>query len=168
MKVVTISGSIRNDSSNVRLLEKLSDFSAQIDFEYYNQLGELPVFQPDLDRNPLPESVKKWRQTVQDCDALMISTPEYIHNLPAVLKNAFEWITSSGELVGKKTVAITFTPQAPRGEKAMKSLLWCLQALDSNVITSLELYKTEIDLDKPFSDDVVDIFTNLFDLLLEN
>ena len=54
--------------------------------------------------------------------------------MPALIKNALEWITSSGELVGKKVLAITFTPNEPRGDKAMQSLLWSLQALDANIV----------------------------------
>ena len=64
--------------------------------------------------------------------------------MPALIKNALEWITVSGELAGKKVLALTFTPTAPRGEKAMQSLLWSLQALDAHILVSLSLFQTEL------------------------
>ena len=93
-------------------------------------------------------SVQAWKKELREADCVIFCTPEYTHNLPALIKNALEWITSSGELVGKKVLAITFTPHAPRGEKAMRSLLWSLQALDTNILASLPLYQTEISYDK--------------------
>ena len=67
--------------------------------------------------------------------------------MPAAIKNALEWISSSGELVGKRVIPITFTPHEPRGERAMQSLVWTLQALDSNIIVELALYKSQITYD---------------------
>lgn len=77
-------------------------------------------------------------------DALIIITPEYLHNIPASLKNALEWCTTSGVIKAKKTLAICYTPTAPRGEQAMTSLLFSLKALDANVITTLLLHHTDI------------------------
>ena len=64
--------------------------------------------------------------------------------MPALMKNALEWLASSGELAGKAVLPITFTPHPPRGEKAMQSLTWSLQALDTKVVTQLALYQKEI------------------------
>ena len=67
--------------------------------------------------------------------------------MPAALKNSLEWLTKSGELDQKKVIAITYTPNPPRGSKAMQSLLWSLTALNANVLTSLELYHSDIAFD---------------------
>ena len=56
-----------------------------------------------------------WRKILQESDAVIISIPEYIHNIPALIKNALEWVTTSGEFLGKKVLPITFTPHEPRG-----------------------------------------------------
>ncbi|MGB1317922.1 MAG: NADPH-dependent FMN reductase, partial [Flavobacteriales bacterium] len=88
----------------------------------------------------------KLRTKLANSDAVIISTPEYIHNIPAVLKNALEWITESGELHEKPVLAITFTPAAPRGEFAMKSLLQSLSALNAKVVAELPLYRNELPL----------------------
>ncbi len=139
-KITTISGSSRKDSSNDGLLKSLS--SSIFEFEKF-ELKQLPTFHPDFEDGSLPEMVKRWRQEIKQSSALIISTPEYLHNIPAILKNAFEWLATSGELKGKPVLPIVFTPHPPRGEKAMQSLIWTLQALDANIITSVNLYKSD-------------------------
>ena len=147
MKIITISGSSRSDSANTRLLTALPKLFPQHTFQQYAQINQLPLFQADADKHPWQEAVLAWRTATANSDALIISTPAYIHNIPALLKNALEWVTSSGELAQKRVLAITFTPHAPRGEKAMQSLLWSLQALKANVVVSLPLYQNEIEYD---------------------
>lgn len=144
MKILTISGSTREESSNSKLLSHLRSLSTKLDFQNTSLPKRLPIFQSQLDTNPLPSAVTHWRIQLSKVDGVIICIPEYIHNMPALIKNALEWITSSGELTGKKVLAITFTPQEPRGEKAMQSLLWSLKALDANVVASLPLYQSEI------------------------
>ena len=74
----------------------------------------------------------------------LLTAPEYLHNLPALVKNALEWLTTSGELQQKPVLPITFTPHPPRGERAMQSLLWSLQALKARVVAQLPLYQNEM------------------------
>lgn len=144
MKILMISGSAREESTNTKLLLHLKDLDTKLSFMLTDIPKDLPLFQSQLDVNPLPEAVVNWRRQLATCDGVVICIPEYIHNMPALIKNALEWIASSGELVGKKVLAMTFTPHEPRGEKAMQSLLWSLQALDANVVASLPLYQNEI------------------------
>ena len=144
MKILTVSGSTREESSNTKLLLHLNQISSKLDFHFASLPKELPLFQAQLDTNPLPVNVTKWRNQLSNVEGVIICIPEYIHNIPALIKNALEWVTSSGELVGKRVLVITLTPHEPRGEKAMKSLIWSLQALDANVIASLPLYQSEI------------------------
>lgn len=145
MKILTLSGSARPSSSNVRLLQAIAAAFPDYSFEHFTKLAELPLFLPDQDHAPWPAAVLEWRQALQAAQAVVITTPEYIHNLPALLKNALEWIASSGELVGKPVLPITFTPHAPRGERAMQSLTWSLQALDARVVAALPLYQNELE-----------------------
>ena len=144
MKILTISGSTRSASANTRLLTALSFLVPHHSFERYTKLAELPIFQAESDHHPWDAGVVDWRAAVAASDAVIISIPEYIHNMPALIKNGLEWLTSSGELEQKRVLAITFTPHEPRGDKAMQSLLWTLQALNANVVVSLPLYQNEI------------------------
>jgi len=146
MHFLTVSGSSRLQSTNTALLKALSTIFPNQDFIHFENLTSLPLYTVAADKNPLPPSVVIWRKAVLAAAGVIIATPEYIHNLPAVLKNALEWLASSGELVGKPVLAITYLPNEPRGEKAMTSLTWSLKALDSNVVAALPLYQTELEI----------------------
>lgn len=148
MQILTISGSARSDSTNVKLLNALPKLMLQSNFHYYEHLHNLPLFTEDTDKAPFVDMVLEWRNAVQNTDAVIISTPEYLHNIPALLKNALEWLSSSGELLNKPVLPITFTPHAPRGEKAMQSLLNTLDALKARVVGQLDLYQTEVIFDE--------------------
>ena len=146
MHLLTVSGSARLDSTNTALLKALPAVFPNKKFIHFDNLTSLPLFTVAGDKNPLPESVVSWRKAVAEATAVIFATPEYIHNLPAVLKNALEWLASSGELVGKPVLAMTYLPNQPRGEKAMTSLTWSLKALDSKVVASLPLYQTSLEI----------------------
>lgn len=168
MNILTISGSTRTDSANSKLLAALPSFVPNHSFSTFSQIAELPLFQAETDKHPWPKEVLQWRAVMQTVDALIISTPEYLHNLPALIKNALEWVTSSGELANKRVLAITFTPHPPRGEKAMQSLLWSLQALNANVIAQLPLYQNEIAFDNQgelIKNEATEILKEAIDLL---
>lgn len=143
-KILTISGSSRQESSNVKLLSALTNLDVVNGYTYFDQLSKLPLFAAEDDAHPWPQKVLEWRSAIKAADAVIFCTPEYIHNLPAQIKSALEWIASSGELVGKTTLVMTYTPHAPRGERAMQSLLWSLDALDARVIAQVNVYQSQI------------------------
>lgn len=144
MAILLLSGSARRDSSNQQLLYAIEREFPDDQFAHFDGLPALPLFLPDADHAPWPVEVLRWRAAVEQAEAVIVSTPEYLHNLPALLKNALEWITSSGELIGKPVLAITYTPHEPRGEQARQSLLWSLGALDARVVAELPLYQSEM------------------------
>ena len=147
MKILTISGSARSDSANVQLVKNLPFLFTDHSFQHYKAIEKLPLFKADLDNPPWDTEVLAWRKAIQQSDAVIISTPAYIYNIPALLKNGLEWVTSSGELAQKRVLPITFTPHPPRGKRAMQSLLWSLQALGANIVVQLPLYQNEIAFD---------------------
>ena len=142
MKVLMISGSSRPNSTNEQLLNTLPARFANHDFEWF-KIEQLPLFRDQGDGINYPEEALSWRSTLQGSDLLIICTPEYLHNIPAALKNALEWVSQSGELNHKKVLPITYTPTPPRGGKAMQSLLWSLQALEANIMGQLDLYQND-------------------------
>ena len=143
MKILCIPGSTRPQSSNIRLLEALSSLNTEHHFYIYKEISKLPLFTAGL-KNQDFEQVIDLQRKVSEADGLIFCTPEYLHNLPACIKNLLEWLTESGEVHKKKTLALTFCPNPPRGEKAMQSLLWSLKALDANVLASLPLFQNEL------------------------
>jgi len=147
-QILTISGSSRAQSSNSQLLDILPLLFPDKSFSRYIRLSEIPLFQAGLDHHPWPIEVVQWRAAIAKSDAIIIATPAYLFNLPAILKNGLEWLTTSGELLQKPVLAITLTPHPPRGEKAMQSLLWSLQALEARVVGQLPLYLSEMKIEE--------------------
>jgi chromate reductase len=139
--LLLISGSASEDSSNARLLRLLTEhFHGKYSMEVMEGLWELPLYTPKTEDNGIPDVVQRLREKVSRADAVVISTPEYLHNIPAVLKNALEWMTTSGNLAEKPVLAITLTPMEPRGEHAMRSLIPSLKASHARVVTELSFH----------------------------
>lgn len=143
-KILTVSGSSRQESSNVKLLSALAALDTDKEYIHFDTLSSIPLFAAEDDKYPWPPEVLGWRAAIKNADAVIICTPEYIHNLPAQIKSALEWVASSGELVAKPTLAMTYTPNAPRGERTMQSLLWSLGALDLNIIAQVAVYQDQV------------------------
>jgi len=104
MRLLTISGSLRAQSSNGELLRALARLGMpEIDVEIYDGLASLPHFNPDLDQEgmALPAPVQALRQSIADANGLLISSPEYAHGVPGSLKNALDWLVSGPEMVYK-------------------------------------------------------------------
>lgn len=102
--LLTISGSLRLGSSNTALLAAAAHLvTPDVLVTPYTNLAALPAFNPDVEQGPDPvsDAVTDWRSALASADAVLISSPEYAHGVPGVLKNALDWVVGSGELVGK-------------------------------------------------------------------
>jgi chromate reductase, NAD(P)H dehydrogenase (quinone) len=94
MKVLGISGSLRRDSYNTKLLRAAEELlPSDVELEFYEGLKEIPPFDEDDDVYPAPASVAALRQAVAEADAVLISTPEYNASIPGQLKNALDWVS---------------------------------------------------------------------------
>ncbi len=141
--VLLVSGSPHPQSANSRFLRAIGQLLAT-EVKEASYLADLPIFQPAIDQAPWPEAVLQWRKDLAGATSVIFSTPAYLHNLPGVLKNALDWIASSGELTSKPTLVFTFTPGPPRGDRARQSLLWSLGALDARVVAEGPFYQQEV------------------------
>lgn len=167
MNILTISGSANKESSNQRLLKALPSIIPQHEFVHFEGLMDFPLFTPERDKTP-SQLVLAFKESIRQADTVIISFPEYIHNMPAVLKNALEWVTASGELYEKKVMLISYTPSAPRGEQAMKSLVWSLQALNAKIIAELPLFQSELKITnegKLIGDNSIEEIKTVFDFI---
>jgi NAD(P)H-dependent FMN reductase len=120
IRILAISGSLRSASSNSVLL-RVAAILAPEEFQIflYEGLGDLPHFNPDFDGDEPCASVADFRNRLREADGVLISTPEYAHGVPGVLKNALDWLVRSGEFVDKPVCIIN---HLPRGEWALASL----------------------------------------------
>src|SRR4051812_43254396 len=93
VRILAISGSLRISSANTAVLRAAITLAAEeVAIALYDGLAELPHFNPDLDGEIAPPSVAKFRRHLAEVDAILISSPEYAHGVPGVMKNALDWL----------------------------------------------------------------------------
>jgi len=132
IRVLAISGSLRRTSSNTALLNAAAQLAPSgIEVATYEDLGQLPPFNPDLDTDTPPTPVCAFRAALQSADAVLLSSPEYAHGVPGVLKNALDWVVGSGELVDKPVALVNASSRATR---AWSSLVETLSIMSARVI----------------------------------
>lgn len=130
--IAALSGSLKSTSSNTAILHTLNCLhDGQIEFIIFDKLDKIPPFNPEQETGN--EAVKELRELIKKADAFIISTPEYAFGVPGVLKNALDWLVSSGELNEKPTAAISASPMYLGGDKALASLLLTLGALGTKM-----------------------------------
>ena len=124
MKILAISGSLRSQSSNTAILRAAQILAApRIEVEVFDQLGDLPHFNPDLDEVAVPEPVVRFRGMVASAGALMISSPEYAHGVPGSLKNALDWLVGDTQFAGKRVALIGLEGRAEFAQAALRETL---------------------------------------------
>jgi chromate reductase len=94
MKVLGISGSLRRDSYNTKLLRSAEELlPTGVELELYQGLKAVPPYDEEDDVQPTPAAVAALRRAVADADAILIATPEYNSSIPGQLKNALDWVS---------------------------------------------------------------------------
>ena len=93
MKVLAISGSLRQGSHNTDLLRGAAAAAPDgVDIELYHGLKDIPPYDADDDHpGDQPIAVQHFKEALDSADAILISTPEYNSSIPGVLKNALDW-----------------------------------------------------------------------------
>lgn len=130
-RILAISGSTRNNSSNERILKYIGkNYNQQIELSIFDGIDKLPHFNPGLDKEPLPQTIIDFRDQIAKADGILICTPEYVFSLPGSLKNAIEWNVST-TLFSKKPLA--FIIASASGEKAFESLELVMTTLESTI-----------------------------------
>ncbi len=111
MKVLGVSGSLRADSYNTRLLEAAADAApAGVEVEILDPalIADLPLYDQDLEDEGAPASVERLRAAWAEGDAILFATPEYNGSVPGGLKNAIDWASRPkfGAALTNRTVAV--------------------------------------------------------------
>ncbi len=93
MRVLGISGSLRRESHNTRLLGAAGEIirAHGSDFELFDDLRAIPPYCEDDDVGDGPAAVAGLKRAIGEADAVLFATPEYNSSIPGVLKNAIDW-----------------------------------------------------------------------------
>ena len=131
LRVLAISGSLRRASSNTALLEAAALLApAGMTIERYDELGELPHFNPDRERDDWP-AVDRLRRAVHGADGLLFSTPEYARGLPGSLKYALDWLVGGCEITHKPCAIFHASPSSVH---AVASLVETLRTMSCRLV----------------------------------
>jgi chromate reductase len=93
LRILGISGSLRADSHNTKLLRAAGEIldASDVEFTIFDGLKAVPPYDEDDDREPAPAAVAPLRDALAGADAVFFATPEYNSSIPGVLKNALDW-----------------------------------------------------------------------------
>ncbi|WP_371616439.1 NADPH-dependent FMN reductase [Streptomyces sp. NBC_00454] len=146
-KILAISGSLRADSHNTRLLHAARKHQpGGLDIEIYEGLRDIPPYDQDLD-NPQdrPAAVTELRRRITESDGLLIATPEFNYSIPGTLKNAIDWVSTDwtkqeGLPLHRKPVAILGAAPTNFGTvRAQLALRQVFVWTDSDVVVKPEV-----------------------------
>jgi chromate reductase len=90
VRLLAISGSLRAASLNSALLRAVVALApSDVCVELYTGLGNLPLFNPDLEIAGSP-AVADFYARVVEADGVIIASPEYAHGVTGVMKNTLD------------------------------------------------------------------------------
>ena len=94
MKILGISGSLRQGSHNTSLLRTAAGLLPDdVELVLWGRLKEVPPYDEDDDVDQGPAPAAALREAVADADAVLFATPEYNSSVPGQLKNAVDWVS---------------------------------------------------------------------------
>ncbi len=93
-----------------------------VEVTVYAGLGDLPHFNPDLEDADLP-SVKDLGAHIRAADGLLISSPEYAHGVPGVLKNALDWLVGGDAFYQKPIMLLNASPVSTYAQASLTEII---------------------------------------------
>ncbi|MCV7427667.1 NAD(P)H-dependent oxidoreductase [Mycobacterium montefiorense] len=99
IKVLALVGSLRAASINRKIAELAVDVASDdVIVTVFEGLAELPFYNEEIDDSMNPEAaelapVDALRAAAAAADAALVVTPEYNGSIPAVVKNAIDWLS---------------------------------------------------------------------------
>lgn len=116
LKVLGISGSLRQGSYNTAALRTCAELLPAGMTMTYARIDDIPLFNQDVFDAGMPEPVKRFRAEVAAADGLLIASPEYNFSVTAALKNAIDWGSRPpNQVFQDKAVAIFSATTGPVG-----------------------------------------------------
>ncbi len=129
MNILAISGSLRAASNNSALLRAVSRLAPPgIAVELFGDLGNLPLFNPDIEAAH-PPVVARFREQLIAADAVIIASPEYAHGVTGSMKNALDWMVGCEAFVNKPVALLNASPRAVHAHASLKETLTVMSAV---------------------------------------
>ena len=122
--ILVIIGSASKNSSNRKLVDLFVRLTNDCFIStIFEDLKSLPHFDPELTLEHPPAEIVDLRLKIQQADALVICTPEYVFSLPSGLKNAIEWCVASTVFSDKPTGLITASADGRKAHEELQLIM---------------------------------------------
>jgi len=146
--VAVLVGSLRKASFNRKVAQVLIGLGASEDLRLeIVEIGDLPLYNEDLERESPPAAWTAFRKRVKAFDAVLFVTPEYNRSVPAALKNAIDVGSRPyGKSVwsGKPGAIVSVSPGRIGGFGANHHLRQSLVFLDVPALQQPETYLGDV------------------------
>lgn len=150
-RVVVLLGSLRADSYNRRIAERLQAEAPEgVSVEIAPGLADLPFYNEEIDTEDVPASVRGIRALVSSADRVLAVTPEYNGTMPAVLNNAIDWLSrpyGASALTRKPFAVVGATPTQFGGKWSHEDARRSATIAGADVVPDLVLSHSTIDAD---------------------
>lgn len=174
MRVLGISGSLRRDSYNTRLLRGAGTLLPDgVELELFDGLTAIPPYSED-DEHEAPPAVEAFKAAIAGADAVLVATPEYNSSIPGALKNAIDWASrplAQSPLFGKPVAVIGASTGLFGAVWAQAELRKVLGAVGARVLDrELPIGQADEALGVdgvPLDADAVEVLSSMLDELLE-
>jgi NAD(P)H-dependent FMN reductase len=100
IKVLALVGSLRAASVNRQIAQLAAEVAPEgVDVTLFDGLGDLPFYNEEIDDSMneavehAPAPVEALRAAAAEANAVLVVTPEYNGSIPAVVKNAIDWLS---------------------------------------------------------------------------
>jgi NAD(P)H-dependent FMN reductase len=100
IKVLALVGSLRAASINRQIAQLAAELAPEgVTVTLFDGIGDLPFYNEEIDDatndalEHAPAPVEALRAAAADADAVLVVTPEYNGSIPAVVKNAIDWLS---------------------------------------------------------------------------
>ncbi|MGE8362250.1 NADPH-dependent FMN reductase [Pseudomonas sp.] len=141
--VAVLVGSLRKASINRKLALALADLAPPSLKLEIVEIGDLPLYNEDIDVEPAPAAYTAFRSKVKAADALLFLTPEYNRSIAAPMKNAIDVGSrpyGQSAFSGKPGAVISASPGAVGGFGANHHLRQTMVFLDVAMLQQPEAY----------------------------
>lgn len=143
IEIVTICGSIREDSYNAALLRALPGLApGDMHFVEGVSVADVPLYDGDLERvSGMPSSITLMASRIRAANAVVIASPEYNYSFPGGLKNMLDWLSRVPDppLAGKPVLIQSVSGGGMGGVRMQYQLRQVLTGMNCRVFTKPEV-----------------------------
>ncbi|EKF17242.1 NADPH-dependent FMN reductase [Nitratireductor pacificus] len=167
-KIVVLVGSNRRESINLKFARALGRLaSGRLEFDFAD-LSALPMYNDDDLAQP-PAAVRALKEKVAAADGVLFVTPEYNRSIPALLKNAIDWVSrpyGDNDWAGKAAAIVGTSPGVIGTATAQMHLRTIMISLGGTLMGQPEVflqYKEGLfDNENAVTDEGTEMFLNGF------